>query len=526
MPIHVPQPNLLDRAIGYFSPEQYAKRMHARTTVATALGGAYNSTSANSNIRHHRPVARSAAADQSGELQTLRGQARSLGRNVPIALGAINTNVDRVVGTGLALSAQPNLHVLGWTRDEADDWKKHVQAEFSMFADSKECDLTGQQNFDELTALVLRGALDSGDCFTVMPDAPQATRMQPYRLRLQVLEADRCGNPGNKPDSDKEAGGVRMDSAGRPTAYYIYRRHPGSLGAARNRWEGDWIEAVGSTGRRRILHHFDRIRPEQPRGIPYLTPVIECIKQISTYTDAEIQAAVVSSMFTVFVTSESGNSAPVWSGSEDGGGQAPAVLDDEIGLGHGAVVDLAPNEKVEFANPTRPNTAFEPFTLAVFRQVGVALGLPYELLIKQFNASYSASKAALLDAWQYLRRRRRWIALTFCQPVYETWLAEAVAIGRVSAPGFFTDPLLRWAYTRAMWFGDSQGSINPKDEVAAFRDAVDARFCTRERAEWELFGTDFNETMPVKEAEEKALIKAELNPVPKAGAAAPVTASA
>lgn len=112
---------------------------------------------------------------------------------------------------------------------------------------------------------------------------------------------------------------------------------------------------------------------------------------------------------------------------------------------------------------------------------------------------------------------------SFCQPVYETWLAEAVAIGRVPAPGFFADPLLRWAYTRAAWPGDSMGSINPKDEVAAYVAAIEARLMTRERAEWELWGTDFNETLDVKEAEQQALKAADLLPVPKAGAAAPQT---
>ena len=65
------------------------------------------------------------------------------------------------------------------------------------------------------------------------------------------------------------------------------------------------------------------------------------------------------------------------------------------------------------------------------------------------------------------------------------------------------------------------GSINPKDEVAAYRDAVDARFLSRERAEWELFGTDWNESFDQKQAEEERLKDADMLPVPKAGAPAP-----
>jgi len=95
-------------------------------------------------------------------------------------------------------------------------------------------------------------------------------------------------------------------------------------------------------------------------------------------------------------------------------------------------------------------------------------------------------------------------------------------LGRVEAPGFFADPLLRWAYTRAAWLGDSMGSINPKEEVQAFVSAVDARLMTRERAEWELFGTDWNESFDQKAAEQIRLRDAGMLPVPKAGAAAPV----
>ena len=190
-------------------------------------------------------------------------------------------------------------------------------------------------------------------------------------------------------------------------------------------------------------------------------------------------------------------------------------------MGAGAVIGLAKGEKASFADPSRPNTAFQPFILAIIQQIGVGLGIPHELLVKQFNASYSASKAALLDAWMWFRSQRTWLARSFCQPVYETWMAEAVATGRIAAPGFFQNPLMRWAYTRAAWHGDSQGSINPKDEVAAYLAAIDGRLMTRERAEWELFGSDWYETFESKETEQEMLKAAELLPVPKAGAPAP-----
>src|SRR3989344_5031863 len=95
----------------------------------------------------------------------------------------------RVVGTGLALSSQPALKVLGWTPEQAIEWKALVQREFSLWADSTDCDIEQQLNFYQLQALVLRSTLESGDCFTLLPDG-ERTATQPYALRLQVLEAD------------------------------------------------------------------------------------------------------------------------------------------------------------------------------------------------------------------------------------------------------------------------------------------------------------------------------------------------
>jgi len=463
------------------------------------------------------PRARDARADTVSQLPVQRGQSRDLARTSPIAVGAINTNIDRVVGTGLALSAQPNLHILGWSSERGAKWKRNVQAEFSLFADSKESDICNMLDFYEQQGLVLRGTLESGDCFTLMPDA-KPTPTNPYRLRLQLLEADRVGNPGNKMDEPLMSGGIRFNAGGAAEAFHLYDQHPGAslLTAGGAMFAGQWVDAVGSSGRRRMLHHFRKLRPGMPRGVPYLAPIVEIIKQLSRYTHAEITAAVISSYFTAFIETDSGNAAPVFQGAP-----GAETLDKDIQMGSGAVVGLAKGERVTFADPTRPNPNFDGFTMAMMRQVGMALGIPLELLIKQFNASYSASKAALLDAGIYFKNVRTWLARSFCQPVYETWLAEAVAIGRISAPGFFTDPLMRWAYTRAQWNGDSMGSINPKDEVAAYTAAVDARLMTRERAEWELFGTDFNETFDVKKAEQDKLRDANLLPVPKAGAAAP-----
>lgn len=99
------------------------------------------------------------------------------------------------------------------------------------------------------------------------------------------------------------------------------------------------------------------------------------------------------------------------------------------------------------------------FVTSICRQIGAALEIPYELLLKNFTSSYSASRGALLEAWKMFKMRRDWLSNGFCQPIYEEFLAEGIAKGRIYAPGFFADPMARKAYCGAEWNGPSQGQI-------------------------------------------------------------------
>ena len=377
-----------------------------------------------------------------------------------------------MVGTGLALQSRVNREVLGLGEEEASAWQRRTELEWALWAESPECDLTRQQNFYGLQDLAFRSALVSGDVLVLMPYLLRATN--PYGLKLQLIEADRLVNRDNKRDTPELAGGVQMDSDGAPVAYHVLKQHPGGqLGLAR---EWDVVDAYGAqTGRRNAIHLYQRSRPGQSRGVPYLAPVIETLKQLDRYTEAEIAAAVVAGLFAVFVKSEGDGLSPLESATlgitpASGGDTPQAGWDGK--LSPGLVADLRQGEDIVSANPGRPNQAFDPFMTSVLRQVGMALELPYEVLIKHFQSSYSAARAALLEAWAHFRCRRDWLATHLCQPIYEVWMEEAIALGRIVAPGFFFDPLVRYAWLGCQWVGDGPGSIDPLKEVQAARERV------------------------------------------------------
>lgn len=474
---------LADRVVNWFDPERGARRLRARANMA--LAGAYRGARRDRRQTTSWSVPNGTAdSDTLPDLPLLRDRSRDLERNEPLAAGAIGNNVSAVVGTGLSLQCTIDAAALGMTTNEAEAWQELVEREFRAWAgDPKACDAAATQHFYALQGLAYRSFLADGDVFALLPLLPN--KASPYGLKVHLVDANRVANPPGTTDSAELAGGIRRNAYGAPTHYLI--RKPSSTSIHGLSTEYTEVPAFGSlTGRRNVAHVYDKTRPGLTRGVPYLAPVIETLKEISSYTEAELRAAVVSGMFTGFIKSASGGLAV-----EPNETSATQSAGGEIKMGPGAIVELGPNEEMQFGDPGRPNTAFGQFVDYMCQYVGVALGQPKEVLLKHFTASYSAARAALLDAWRYYISRRELLAMTFCQPIYEAWLEEAVAIGRVPAPGFFDEPAIRAAYCAAEWKGDAPPEIDPLKAVAAAEKRLSLGLSTKTAETTQLTGGDF-----------------------------------
>jgi capsid protein len=105
------------------------------------------------------------------------------------------------------------------------------------------------------------------------------------------------------------------------------------------------------------------------------------------------------------------------------------------------------------------------------------------------------------------KMRRSWFVKDFCQPVYEEVITEAVAKGRLAAPGFWDAPEIRAAWLRAEWYGPTQGQLDPLKEVNAAAVRVEKGFSTRARETSELTGGNF-ETNVRQLSREESLMQA------------------
>jgi lambda family phage portal protein len=425
---------------------------------------------------------------------TIRQRARMLYMAAPIATSAIKTNRTNVIGCGLKLKARPNAEILGITQEAAEQWQKKTEAEFELWASKKQaCDATGVNNYYAMQQLALASWLLSGDVFGVVK-WKETTKLSPYGLRIQLIEADRCSTPGMGINAITTAGkadngnriydGVEIDDDGAIVAYHFRNTYPNIISNAPTEWQR--VDAYGEdTGLPNVLQIMDTERPEQYRGISYLAQIIEPLLQMRRYTESELTAALIESFFTAFITTKGdGNEMPSNETGEDRVSSNP----DDYEMGPGQINILKDGEDVKFGEPKRPANGFGTFVRALCEQCGAALEIPADLLLKAFDASYSASRAALLEAWKAFKMRREWFVNDFCLPIYEIWLSEAVARGRVSAPGFFSDPLIRSAWLQSEWIGPSQGQLDPIKEITAEILANQNGYSTHEQSTIKLNG--------------------------------------
>lgn len=503
--------NMIDKIVSAINPDAGLKRAVARQRInaVNSLGYGNHGASTRKNSTAGWITANaSVLEDIEDNVEKLRERSRDLYMGAPIATGALKSLVTNIIGSGLKLNTQIDYEYLGMTLEEADEWETKTEREFELWAESKNCDTQRMNNFYEIQQLAFLSQLLSGDCFTITPMIKRPN--SPYELTLQLIEADRVCNPSNIPTMDKRIiNGVEIDEKGEVIAYHIANHHPNSRFGIANKWTR--IEKYGkTTGRPNILHLMEMERPEQRRGVPILSPVIDSLKQLARYSDAELMSAVISAMFTAFVETEA--PPPGEFGGIDADNQLDSSDDDsDIELGNGLVNFLREGEKVSFANPSRPNTAFDAFVTSICRQIGVALEIPYEVLMKHFTSSYSASRGALLEAWKMYKKRREQFAADFCQPIYELFLMEAIAKGRIYAPGFFDDPVIHKAYCGAEWNGPTQGQLDPLKEVNAAEKRVALGVSTRTRETTELTGGDFFAYLRLRQLEEKMLKEAGLS---------------
>jgi lambda family phage portal protein len=497
-------PTLFDRAIAKLSPAWALKRTRARFQLKLA-GSMYRSADISRLRADWISFGPEATTPATSELQMLRNRSRDANRNDPVASGATETYAVNIVGSGLKPQSRIAYDVIGISEERAAELQRQAEAIFDRWKPL--ADSSNMLDFDEIQFLALRKICEDGEIVAVPTWANEKWR--PYGRAIELIESDRLAQPMNQMSNVNVRNGIRFGARGEPLGYFIRAANAVS--------DFTEIPARDSAGRPKILHVFASKRPGQSRGIPMFAPVLTYFKDLADYLEAEVVAARVAACLAVFITKADAmfSAANMATGSEAGTGARVQ------GIEPGMVSYLNGGESINVVDPKRPGDAFPAFIESVLRLVGTSIGLPYELLVKDFSkTNYSSARAALLEGRRVFTNWRSWFSRRFCQPIWELVLEEAFLRGEFDAKDFYK---YRFEYTRALWIGGGWGWVDPVKEVEASRKAIDYGLSTlAEEAAGQ--GRDWEETLDQLKREQQRTEALGITIISSVGAAKPAAA--
>lgn len=432
---------LPDRIVSWFSPVKALKRVHARSVLA------YYEAARPDRLRKGRRSVGSANTEVMQAGTTLRQTARHLEQNYDLALGVLNTLVSNVVGAnGIGVEPQPR-NMDGSINDELardilllyKDWQKHPE-------------VTHSHDWASAQRLLARSWFRDGEVFAQMVSGPAAglNHRSAVPFSLELLEADFVPLDKQNPGPSQVIQGIEVNAWGAATGYHVYKVNP---------LEANVLFAGSQTKRipaERMLHLKNVHRIRQLRGVSVFASVLQRFDDLKDYEESERIAAKIAASMAAYIK----KGAPEDYVSGDGN-EGQRLMKFRPGM---VFDDLRPGEDIGMIDTNRPNPNLETYRNGQLKAVAAGAGPTFSSISKSYDGTYSAQRQELVEGYAIYSTLANEFIGRVVRPVYEQFVAMAVASGQLRVPAGIKPGTLM----DATYMPPAMPWIDPKKEVEAW----------------------------------------------------------
>jgi lambda family phage portal protein len=440
----------------------------------------------------------------------MRQNARDAFQDSLDARAIIERMADVVVDKGLMLEPTPNPAVLGITQEQAEEWAEAIEHRFHAWARDKRqhrsetltfyqaqrlYEIFQQRDNDQFVRLYYSGRSD-------LQSSLQFEFLDPNQIRGDAFTSSFS--------ISRQGDGIMRNADGTERAYkiWLYEDKPDGQGGYVSRE----IPRIGPRSKKIfMLHGFNPEYAGQGRGYSRIGFALQELENITDFSLSTIKKAINQSNLVFAVTNDQQDPSNPLEGITDFNtsaagvsslsSEATQVIDNLAGPnvthlpeasldtpGSVAMVNLEQGDKPTMLQNSTPAESFRDFIEAFSGRLAAAAGVPIEVVLMKFSNNYSASRATLVMFWRIAQIWRDEMAADFLDPVYEMWLSEEIAAGRISAPGW-SDPRLRAAWLSCTWIGTPMPNIDPVKEAKASKDYLEMGATTQNRVSRNLNGS-------------------------------------
>lgn len=443
--------NPLDRVIEWVSPSLAAKRAHYRRVLA------YYDAAKPSRLRKGRtaPGTGNLSVQRAG--RNLREQARYFEQNHDLARGVLADLVAKTVGPyGILCEPQPRtadgeIHddFAGALLELWKDWGKVPEVTWEHDWPSTQRLLARSWFRDgEVAAQVVQGTTPYLDHGTVVP------------LSLEMLEMDLVPFEYSLPPTIVQ--GVELNAWGRAVAYWVLLQPPGDV------FQGF---AITPSNLKRVpadrmlrIKSVDRIR--QVRGVSSFASVLERFDDLKDYEESERIAAKIAASMAAFIK----KGLP-----DDYASPGDGTQQRELRFRPGMIMDdLRPGEEIGMIDTKRPNPNLETFRKGQLRPLASGTNSSYSSIAKDYSGTYSAQRQELVESYANYQILASEFTARIVRPVYERFVATAVAAGAVKVPKEVTPTSI----DDAIYIAPQMPWIDPESEANAWVGLESAGFAS------------------------------------------------